>query len=218
MHWVDRGSKPAGLEEIRNRYMPRWVDYYRSGGSKPSDGRWRDFFELLRDAFSNICAYCETLCKGEVDHFRPIMLFPERVYDWSNWVFACHDCNQRKLNKWSPFGYIDPCARSRPARPENYFDFDYITGEIIPKNGLSDWQYNKAARMIYDIGLNEYDHLKKRRVHIELIKTIIELLDEVGDEGKENIQEALQLCCSRLNELSSLTRVLIKHYLPDYVF
>ena len=52
MHWVDRGPEPAGLEAVRTRYTPRWVDYFQGKGSKPSDSHWRDFRGDLCRAFS----------------------------------------------------------------------------------------------------------------------------------------------------------------------
>ena len=38
MHWVNRGQEPDGLESVRIRYTPRWVEYYTLGtGTKPQD-------------------------------------------------------------------------------------------------------------------------------------------------------------------------------------
>lgn len=34
----------------------------------------------VRTVFFGLCAYCEELCKDEVEHFRPKSRFPERVY------------------------------------------------------------------------------------------------------------------------------------------
>ena len=105
MHWVDRGPEPSRLGEIRSRYTPRWVEHYREGvGSRPTDSRWRDFIVELREAFGDICGYCESICRGEVDHFRPKVRFPELAYEWSNWVFAWHDCNHAKWNNWPERG------------------------------------------------------------------------------------------------------------------
>ena len=97
MHWVDRGPEPTGLGAIRGRYTPRWIGYYRNGvGNRPTDSRWRDFRKYLGQRFHLQCGYCESICEGQVDHFQPKSRFPELVYEWSNWIFACSACNQAK--------------------------------------------------------------------------------------------------------------------------
>ena len=204
MHWVDRGPEPGRLEDIRARYTPRWVRFYGSGaGGKPSDTRWREFSDELADAFHGLCAYCEEPCRGEVDHFRPKSRFPALVYAWSNWLFACHDCNHAKLDKWPPAGYADPCARSRPAHPERFFTFDFLTGEILPKEGLSPARRRKAQDTIDDLRLNEWHHLRKRLVWLRLISEIIP-----GDpaEMTDESEEQRAHYCSRAAPYSSITR------------
>ena len=100
MHYVDRGPEPRGIKKHRVKCTPRWVDYYeRRIGSEPTDSHWTKFHNNLRETFSGLCGYCECECKGEVDHFRPKSKVPQRVYDWPNWGFSCHDCNNSKGNR-----------------------------------------------------------------------------------------------------------------------
>lgn len=174
MHYVARGREPEGLEPYRDKYTPGWVEHYeRQTRPKPTDSYWREFREHLGNAFSHLCGYCEASCKGEADHFRPKSRFPEHVYQWSNWVFACHDCNQSKGEKWPTDGYVDPCARIRSSRPEQFFDFDVKTGEIIPKAGLTRRRWEKATRMIDDLKLNAHHHLRRRLLWIAMVSKVL---------------------------------------------
>ncbi len=174
MHWVDRGTEPPALKKVRRKHTSRWVKHYRHGqGTKPSDDHWRDFHEDLRKAFSDLCAYCEETCKGEVDHFHPKSKFPEDVYRWSNWLFACHDCNHAKSDEWPSGGYVDPCAKTRLARPEEFFDFDWKTGEIVPKPRLSRARHKKAVTTIRDLKLNAYHKLKDRLIWVIMVGTVL---------------------------------------------
>lgn len=205
MHWVERGPEPEGLAPIRARYTPRWVDFYRHGVGErpPGDSRWRDFQVNLNGVFSGLCGYCEEPCKGEVDHFRPQSRYPEYVYQWSNWVFACHDCNHAKREKWPNEGYVDPCAGSIFERPENFFNFDTRTGELLPKQSLSGMQYQKAQGMISDLQLNDEHHLKQRREWIVLVSGAI------PENSSAQTTEEQALRChlvSRSTQLSSLSR------------
>lgn len=204
MHWVDRGQEPERLAEIRARYTPGWIRFYRSeAGSKPSDSRWREFSDDLANAFHGLCAYCEERCRGEVDHFRPKSRDPELAYAWSNWLFACHDCNHAKLDKWPSLGYVDPCARTRGARPERFFSFDLLTGEILPKEGLSPSRRRKAQDTIDDLRLNERHHLKNRREWLHLISAII---PDDPAEMTADLEVDRAHFCSRSTPYSSITR------------
>lgn len=92
-----------------------------------------------------------------VDHFRPRSRFPELVYAWSNWIFSCRRCNQEKGNKWSEEGFVDPCADEIRERPENNFDYDLLTGDLIPRAGIPDNARRRAWDTIDDLGLNKFD-------------------------------------------------------------
>ena len=57
MHAIDRGPEPKKLSEIRLRFGPRWVRYYRSGvGQKPTDSHWRKFADELGARFSEVAS------------------------------------------------------------------------------------------------------------------------------------------------------------------
>lgn len=163
MHHVDRGPGPEGLMQVRESYTPRWVAFYRDGeGDKPPDTHWRRFCEALSRAFHGLCAYCEDYCKGEVDHFRPKTRFPELVYEWSNWVFSCHDCNHAKGDSWPEKGYINPCEAAEDQRAERFFDFDTQTGEILPHHALNSPETDRGWDTIRGLDLNGFHHLRKR--------------------------------------------------------
>jgi len=198
MHSVDRGPEPARLKPIRRRLTPAWVRHYRMHqGNRPGDARWREFQLELSDAFFSLCGYCETECKGEVDHFRPKSREPELAYEWTNWVLACHTCNQAKAEKWPAGGYVDPCAKRAPERPESFFDFDTTTGEIKPKEDLSEGRRRRARRMIEDLNLNGYHHLKARTFHLSLLACALK---------DPSCQEVAALVARRGEKLSSISR------------
>ena len=173
MRWIDRGPEPPGVRRYDRRFTKRWIKYFREGvGDRPSDSFWREFRETLGKQSGNVCWYCEQLCSREsedggkaptVDHFRPRRRFPELAYTWSNWIFSCQGCNRDyKGSKWPSLGYVDPSAGDDQVRPEQYFDYDAATGEIIPKSGLSQEAQEKALTTIDDLGLNRRDVLNYR--------------------------------------------------------
>ena len=206
MHWVDRGPEPARLAEIRLRRTQRWVSHYTDGvGQKPTDADWRRFHEELRVVFSGLCAYCEEIDKGEIDHFKPKSDFPHLVYEWTNWVFACHNCNQSKLDKWLPGGYVYPCAEDLSEHPENFFAFNTLTGKLKPKADIYENKRQKAQKTIDDLCLNAWYHVKKRMEWLDFLSRHLDLL--IGDYQAED--EFISKVSDRGYELSSIARSLL---------
>ena len=205
MHWVDRGPEPQGLAEVRTRYTPRWVRFYSKGvGNRPTDSYWRRYRDALRRVFAGLCAYCEETTRGEVDHFRPKSQFPHLVYSWSNWVFACHECNNAKTSVWPIAGYVNPCAKSLRDRPERQFTFDTQTGFIIPNRSLSPNGRQIAQRTIDDLGLNDWHHRQNRVQLLELFSAAM----PAGPNGlTPRTRKILVRCASRESQLSSFVRV-----------
>ena len=210
MRWVDRGKPPRGLGQIKLEKTLQWIAFYRDGvGARPNDASWRLFRSELSSRFSGICGYCEERDRGEVDHFKPKSKFPELVYEWTNWVFACHTCNSiYKREKWPQPGYIDPCTALHHERPERVFDFDTHDGSIVVRQGLNEEIRSRAQQTIDDLGLNELEHLQKRIARIELIELLIHFLrDSPNAEGERFIYKLM----SSDTELSSLTERVLQN-------
>ena len=54
-------------------------------------------------------------------------------------------------------GYVDPSSADEEGHPEQFFDYDSRTGEIIPKLGLCAKARKRAQYTIDDLGLNKLD-------------------------------------------------------------
>ena len=114
MLFVEKNCCPEYLNSNKNTWTSRWIAYYaweESSGipqpSKPSYGHWRD--DRIRipliENFHNNCGYCgdviptpigSDISKGDVDHFLPKAIFPEKTYEWENYIWSCKPCNQLK--------------------------------------------------------------------------------------------------------------------------
>ena len=214
MRWVNRGPAPSGLKLFRDQFTRGWTSHYRDHfGARPTDARWREFRDELSSRFHGACGYCEEAGRGEVDHFRPKSKYPELVYEWSNWVFACHTCNAiYKKDKWPAGGYVDPCARSRRARPEKFFDFTLRTAEIVTKSGLSQGRLRKARKTIHDIELKDRSHIEKRLARVELVRKLLSFL---AATPIPSVEQCMRQLADPPHELSSITRaVLVKNGYP----
>ena len=172
MRWVDRGSEPDGVAEYAKCYTQGWVDYFVNRvGNRPTDSYWQEFRPKLGKRANNICWYCERECFADsdvgdqsptVDHFRPISRCPYRVYAWTNWVFSCRRCNDEKADEWPIGGLVDPCDPSISERPEHFFNYDWLTGEVLPREDISENAKRRAKDTITALNLNRQDLLELR--------------------------------------------------------
>lgn len=144
--------------------------------------------------------------KGEIDHFRPTSKFPHLVYEWSNWIFACHTCNHNKSAKWPNGGYINPCADDESEQPECFFDFNIESKRLIPRKGISSENVARACQMVTDLDLNGSYHIRKREERLYLIESRLDGLIEDSEEE----QEFLERITARNFSLSSIIRKMLQ--------
>ncbi len=53
------------------------------------------------------CCYCEDSQANQVEHIKPKSLYPEHVFVWSNYLYACAICNSPKNNRFAVFDSTD---------------------------------------------------------------------------------------------------------------
>jgi uncharacterized protein (TIGR02646 family) len=88
------------------------------------------------------CMYCEDSHGTDIEHFRPKTPYPEHMFDWSNLLLTCTECNRFKgdrfpLSNGVPL-LIDPTAED----PWAHLDFNPETGNLTARyekaqNGFS---------------------------------------------------------------------------------
>lgn len=68
-------------------------------GTEPFDTVKRTLTAMCSGA--KRCMYCEDSVADEVEHFKPKDLYPELVFVWKNYLYACGPCNGPKNNKFA---------------------------------------------------------------------------------------------------------------------
>jgi len=53
------------------------------------------------------CMYCEDSVADEIEHFAPKDRYPDRVFVWTNYLYACGPCNGPKGNAFAVFAAGD---------------------------------------------------------------------------------------------------------------
>jgi uncharacterized protein (TIGR02646 family) len=131
------------------------------------------------------CAYCEDSAADEVEHIRPKNLYPETVFVWANYVYACGPCNGPKGSKFAVFAadtgeFIeikpDPAAPTPPCDGEpvllspraddalEFLELD-LDGTFLfqPAHGLGERDRQRADYTLKLLRLNCRDELQRAR-------------------------------------------------------
>lgn len=76
-----------------------------SSRNKASNSTFKAIREVLTDMCSGArrCAYCEDSVADEVEHIFPKDLFPDKCYEWLNYLYACGPCNGPKSSQFAVF-------------------------------------------------------------------------------------------------------------------
>jgi uncharacterized protein (TIGR02646 family) len=131
------------------------------------------------------CAYCEDSAADEVEHIYPKHFYPDRVFVWRNYVYACGPCNGPKGSRFSVFiadtgsqveltrsqntlspppiglpGLIDP----RIENPEQFLALELRdTFYFVERATIGTLDYERAKYTIKILGLNEREFLPAAR-------------------------------------------------------
>lgn len=131
------------------------------------------------------CMYCEDSCADEVEHVRPKALFPELVFAWRNYIYACGPCNGIKRSNFPrlardkvrnvarrrgdpiepPPAGIDLLIDPRVDDPAEFFMLDLYTGVLLPRPSLFGLSRQRAEQTIEVLKLNRDVLLRARMQH-----------------------------------------------------
>ncbi|MCK8501856.1 hypothetical protein OWM54_22645 [Myxococcus sp. MISCRS1] len=132
------------------------------------------------------CAYCEDSAADEVEHIRPKTLYPEVVFAWMNYLYACGPCNGRKNDHFAVFdggskaltkvararsAPVTPPAPGRPVfidprveEPMDFLELDLRdTFFFRPKAPPGTEEYVRAEYTIGTLQLNQRELLPQAR-------------------------------------------------------
>ena len=123
------------------------------------------------------CAYCEDSLADVIEHFWPKDLYPERVFAWENYLYACGPCNGPKGNAFAilPPGSTNAIEVARgtqtpivppivgdpalldPRRddPLDFLELDLVeTFRFRERTGIAPRDRERARYTIVTLGLN----------------------------------------------------------------
>lgn len=146
------------------------------------------------------CVYCESSLADEVEHIYPKDLFPEKCFDWDNYVYACGPCNGPKNNKFALFKESDGnFVEVNP--PKGTPSSEPPKGEAVLINGRVE---NPLDFAILDLAgsfmfypLPDLDEKGKKRVDYTY-NEVLRLNDAEREPIRQARENAFENYCSRL--------------------
>lgn len=170
------GDYPAQVAHAKDRFSA----YNKKGNAT---------FDAVKIALTQMClgarrcCYCEDAPADEVEHIWPKDLYPERVFLWENYLYACGPCNSPKGNGFAVFQgeQVQEIARKKDdpiipppigapvlidPRHENPLDFltlDLSTWQLQPRHPETSPAGKRARYTINLLHLNDRPYLLDAR-------------------------------------------------------
>lgn len=129
--------------ETKVKEAKKWATYRR-----------RTVFNEIKDTLINMCLgnercmYCEDNDGDQIEHIKPKSLYPEEMFIWGNFLFACPKCNRIKNNKYAIIDNSNLLIEI--TRKKN----DPV---VPPPQGISAFLNPRVDNPIDDIGLDLQD-------------------------------------------------------------
>ena len=172
---VNKYKEPDFLLEYKRKYSPKsWIEYNKDGIRSEIK---KNILFLEQEEY---CPYCEKRIyddEGHIEHIKPRDLYPKEFESYNNLIVSCDEknsCGKYKRNNYSN-NLINPVIDD----PDEYFDYNIASGEIIPKNNdESSKEYIRAIYTIETLNLNCYELKEARKALIDILNVYRENYDE----------------------------------------
>ncbi len=180
-------------------------------------------FQVVRATLTKMChgarrcMYCEDAPADELEHFRPKDLYPNLVFVWSNYLYACGICIGPKNNKWgllgrrgaavsevsrSPKGPVVPPPAGYPALIDPSQEdalkslfLDLQTFLIVPRPGRPPRELERAKYTIGILDLNKDFLIESRGSAFEAYLSHLQrarAISAAGAPGLAQLKRAVQ--------------------------
>lgn len=201
LRWRDK-FKRATLEDPKLSATLFW---------KSMSKEIRDDKDALRRIFRGKCAFCEAtiehVSRAQVEHYRPKGRFPERMFDWDNWLFSCGRCNE---SKWAHFPMCgqEPCLidpTEAGVNPGEHLTFFHAL--VVP---LSD----RGEVTIRLLGLGRSPLEDERSAWLTRIDSLLLLATQGAPETRQEARDLLVASIQPEMRFCACTREYLKKLAP----
>jgi uncharacterized protein (TIGR02646 family) len=193
---VERGPEPDSFAVRAAGWDRRFEEAHRRNPELTASQFWssvraqvRADAEALYAAFHGKCAYCEArmahVSPPHVEHYHPKSKFPDRMFDWQNWLLSCGRCNDIK---WAHFPDCDgqPCLLD-PTAEDPSMHLDFLRARVLGRT-------RRGEETIKLVGLDRSPLEDERALWLMNIASLLLLccVPEASAEARELLIWAMQ--------------------------
>ena len=155
-----RGEEPPVLAKHGKEWGREWEPRCKGGGFYWHEHGNRKVNHILLDGLKkqtqNHCSFCDAYPvappgQDNIEHFRPKSQYPLEAFAWDNLYYCCNFCQGQKREKFDE-------KLLRPDAPgyrfDDYFRWDYTSGDLHPNPGAPLENRERARITIEMYGLN----------------------------------------------------------------
>jgi uncharacterized protein (TIGR02646 family) len=137
------------------------------------------------------CMYCEDSHGTAIEHFWPKAVYPDRAFDWLNYLIACSECNSNYKRNQFP---LDAAGQPLLVNPAEEDPLDHLS--FSPSTGLYQPQTSKGDPSIQVFGLNRINLTRGRvdawTVLNELLVVYVRCRKAGDEERADKIETAVR--------------------------
>jgi uncharacterized protein (TIGR02646 family) len=229
-----------GLAAARDRALEPWRNLATPPASLPRD-ELSDSYNRFRPGLCEMqhhkCCYCERIempVHNDVEHFRPVSIYPWLGWTWVNLFFACRACNQQggkaaefplvdevaRLEWWEdPPGaeqplLVDPCLDD----PREHIEFVYLVdrSRFVPQG-----KTERGRKTVGIVGLDRDDYVERFELFIDhhVRPKIQHLRAWIVDEDRPGVIRTWNDCLALLGvtrEFRALSEDALRYFVTTY--
>lgn len=128
-----------------------------------------------------LCMYCSSNEPSHLEHYMPLSVFPERAFDYENYLWSCDICNRTKGDRFPPdTGTGDRILNPLDDNVWDYFFLDEQFGRLIKRiDPTTASSLPRAVSTCEVVGIDR-ENVQTRRKH--RLKRL-----------RQNVQDALEM-------------------------
>jgi uncharacterized protein (TIGR02646 family) len=139
------------------------------------------------------CAYCEQVAAKDIEHFHPKASHPDRMFQWTNFLRGCKNCNNAKRDRFplrdgQPL-LIDPCSEE----PLDFFLWDHASGRMALCPDEPHHARAAATRNLFDLDQEPLREERRQKLH-DVLYLLAQAVEEepLSEKTCERLQAHLQ--------------------------
>jgi len=114
-----------------------------------------------------LCMYCSSNEPSQVEHYRPVSVFPEQAFDYENYLWTCDICNRTHKGERFPPD-TEPGAQILNPLDDNVWDYFFLSeqnGRLVRKFDIANNDFLPRATSTCNVVGIDRENVQKKRQH-----------------------------------------------------